>query len=76
MLHVPEVLGSGQRAVRQAEPGARRLVHLGEVEDRPLEHLGALHLEPQVVAFARALSDTAEDAHALVDLSRRCGSAP
>ena len=69
MLHVPEVLGSGKRAVRQAEPGTRRLVHLSEVEHRPLEHLGALHLEPQVVALARTLSDAAEDAHALVDLS-------
>ena len=68
VLDVPEVLGGGQRAVRKPETCARRFVHLGEVEHRTFEHLGALHLKPQVVALARALADSAEDTHSFVDL--------
>ena len=67
VLDVPEVLGGGQRAVRKPEPGTGGLVHLGEVEHRALEDFGALH-QPQVVALARSLADSAEDAHAFVDL--------
>src|SRR5439155_1145412 len=38
----------------------RRLVHLPEDEHGPLEDPGLLHLEPEVVALARALTDPAE----------------
>ena len=75
-LLVAEVLGHRQPRQRDAHAGAGRLVHLPEDEHRLVEHARLLHLEPQVVALARALADAAERRQAAVLLRRGCGSAP
>src|SRR5829696_1818499 len=61
-----EVLGHGQAREGHAHTGAGRLVHLAEDQDGLLEHAGLLHLQPQVVALARALAHAAERRQALV----------
>ena len=63
---VAEVLGHGQPREADAQPRARRLVHL-PVDERDLvddPRLG--HLEQEVVALARALADAGEDRDAAV----------
>ncbi len=64
VLHVAEVLGHGQRGERDAEPGARRLVHLTEDERGLVEHATLGHLQDQVVALTGALADAGEDRRA------------
>src|SRR5690606_41951979 len=49
-----------QRGQRDAEAGARRLVHLAEHHRRVLEDVRLGHLHPQVVALAGALADAGE----------------
>src|SRR5436190_198688 len=61
-----EVLGHRQARERHAKARARRLVHLPEDEHGALEDAGFLHLQPQVVALAGALSDATEGRAALV----------
>ena len=55
---------SPERATRRRAPG--RLVHLAEDEHRLVDDARLLHLEPEVVALARALADAAEGGEALV----------
>ena len=57
---VAEVLGHGERRERDAEAGARGLVHLAEHHDGSRENARLAHLEPEVVALARALADAGE----------------
>ena len=63
---VAEVLGHRQARQRDAHARARRLVHLAEDEHRLVEHARLLHLQPQVVALARALAHAAERRQAAV----------
>ena len=56
-LLVAEVLRHRDARLRDAEPHARRLVHLPEDERRLREHARFFHFEPEVVAFTRALAD-------------------
>ena len=57
---VAEVLRHRQAGQADAQPGARRLVHLAVHERDLVEHLRLLHLEQEVVALARALADAGE----------------
>ena len=57
---VAEVFGHRQARQRDAHARPGRLVHLAEDEHRLVEHARLLHLQPQVVALARALADAAE----------------
>src|ERR1019366_615877 len=74
LLLVAEVLGHGERAERDASSGAGRFVHLpvdegGLADDRRAAlELRLRHLDVEVVAFARALADAGEAAHAAVSL--------
>src|SRR4030043_355023 len=63
---VAEVLGDGKG--RQADPQARarRLGHLAVEEGRLVDGARPLHLEPEVVPFARPLADPGEDGNAAV----------
>ena len=61
-----EVLRHGQPGEGDPQAGARRLVHLAEDQHRLVDDAGLLHLEPEVVALARALADAAEGGEALV----------
>ena len=61
-----EVLGHRQAGQRDAHAGAGRLVHLAEDEHRLVDDARLLHLEPEVVALARALADAAEGRQAAV----------
>src|SRR3954449_13335665 len=54
------VLRHRQAGERDAHAGAGRLVHLAEDEHRLLDDARLLHLEPEVVALARALTHAAE----------------
>ena len=63
---VAEVLGHRQTGQRDAHARAGRLVHLPEDEHRLVEHPRLLHLQPQVVALARALAHAAERGQAAV----------
>ena len=63
---VAEVFGHRQARQRDAHARPGRLVHLPEHEHRLVEHARLLHLEPQVVALARALADAAERRQAAV----------
>ena len=65
-LLVAEVLR--HRQPRQGDAHARpgRLVHLAEDEHRLVDHARLGHLEPEVVALARALADAAERGQAAV----------
>ena len=56
----------GQGRERHAQPRAGRLVHLAEHQHRVAQHAGLLHLQPQVVAFARALAHAGEHGVAAV----------
>jgi hypothetical protein len=58
------VLGHGQAGEGDAQACARGLVHLAEDEHRLLEHARLFHLEPEVVALARALADADESGEA------------
>ena len=70
---IAEVLGDGQAGEPDAQARAGRLGHLA-VDERGLrlmevvriDNAGFLELEPQVVAFARALADAREHGHAAV----------
>ena len=57
---VAEVFGHRQARERDAHARAGGLVHLPEDEHRLVEDARLLHLQPQVVALARALADAAE----------------
>jgi peptide chain release factor 1 len=57
---VAEVLGAGHRGQADAGACSRRLVHLPVDESRFRDDARFAHLQPQVVAFAGALSDSAE----------------
>ena len=61
-----EVLGHRQAGQRDAHARAGRLVHLAEDEHRLVDDARLLHLEPEVVALARALADAAEGRQAAV----------
>ena len=63
---IAEVLGHRQPRQRHAQAGSRRLVHLAEDEHRLVDDARLLHLEPEVVALARALAHAAEGGQALV----------
>ena len=66
MLVVPEILGHRQRGMAHAEPAARRLVHLAEDHHHVRQHAGFLHVAVELLAFATAFADAAEDADALL----------
>ncbi len=61
-----EVLRDGEAGQTDAQARARRLVHLAEDERRLVDDARLLHLEPEVVALARALADAAEHGQAAV----------
>ena len=61
-----EVLGHGEAGEADAQTRARRLVHLAEDQRRLVDDARLLHLEPEVVALARALAHAAEDREAAV----------
>src|SRR5206468_12613071 len=65
-LFVAEVLGDGERRERDAGAGAGRLVHLAVDQRRLPDDARLLHLEPEIVALACTLADTAEDRVAAV----------
>ena len=56
--------------VNAAAPTRKRLpgwfVHLAEEHDHVLKHTGFLHFAIELFAFAAALANAAEDAHALL----------
>ena len=64
LLHVAEVLRHRQRRQRDAQTGARRLVHLAEDQRGLLDDAGLGHLRDQVVALTGALADAGEHRHA------------
>src|SRR5437868_15144481 len=63
---IAEVLRHRQSGEADAQARARRLVHLPVDERDLLEDARLLHLEPQVVALARALADAGEHGDAAV----------
>src|SRR6185437_3677916 len=63
---IAEVLGHRQPRKTDAQSGSGRLVHLAVAERDLVDDPALLHLEPEVVALARALADTGEDGHAAV----------
>ena len=63
---VAEVLRHRQAGEADAQARARRLVHLAEDERDLVDHARLAHLEPEVVALARALADAGEDGDAAV----------
>ena len=65
-LLVAEVLRHRQPRQRDAHARPGRLVHLAEDEHRLVDHARLGHLEPEVVALARALADAAERGQAAV----------
>ena len=75
-LGVAEIFREGDGGERDAEARAGGLVHLAEDHGRLVQdghllalrvlELGLLHFEPEVVAFAGALADAAEDGDAAV----------
>ena len=73
---VAEVLGHGQRGEADAQSGARRLVHLSVDERDLVDHVRLLHLEPEVVALARALARRPRRRRRRRASWRRCGSTP
>src|SRR3954470_17805007 len=60
------VLRHRQAGQRDAHAGSGRLVHLAEDEHRLVDDARLLHLEPEVVALARALAHAAEGRQAAV----------
>src|SRR5665647_310569 len=64
--HLAEVLRHGEAGQADAQTRAWRLVHLAEDERRLVDDPRLLHLEPQVVALAGALADSAEHGEAAV----------
>ena len=66
---VAEVLGHRQAGQRDAQAGARGLVHLAVDERDAVDHAGLLHLDPEVVPLAGALADAGEHGHAAVLLA-------
>ena len=65
-LLVAEVLRHRQAGQRDAHARPGRLVHLAEDEHRLVDDARLGHLEPEVVALARALADAAEGRQAAV----------
>ena len=65
-LDVAEVLRHRQAGQRHAHARAGRLVHLAEDEHRLVDDARLLHLQPEVVALARALAHAAERRQAAV----------
>src|SRR3712207_3194467 len=65
-LDVAEVLRHRQAGQRDAHARPGRLVHLAEDEHRLVDDARLLHLEPEVVALARALTHAAERRQAAV----------
>jgi hypothetical protein len=63
---VAEVLGHRQAGQRDAHARPGRLVHLAEDEHGLVDHARLGHLEPEVVALARALAHAAEGRQAAV----------
>ena len=63
---VAEVLGHRQAGQRDAHARPGRLVHLAEDEHGLVDHARLGHLEPEVVALARALAHAAERRQAAV----------
>ena len=61
-----EVLRHRQAGQGDAQARSGRLVHLAEDEHRLVDDARLLHLDPEVVALARALADAAEGRQALV----------
>ena len=73
VLDVTEVLGHGERALRDARTGAGWLVHLA-VDEHALglalevDDFGCHHFEVEICALARALADTGEHRETAVAL--------
>ena len=63
---VAEVLRHRQAREADAQARARRLVHLAVAERDLVDHARLGHLDPEVVALARALADAREDRDAAV----------
>ena len=73
---IAEVLGHRQPREADAQSRSGRLVHLPVAERDLVDHLALLHLEPEVVALARALADARRRRRRRRAPWRRCGSAP
>ncbi len=66
VLVVAKILGHGECRVPYPEAAAWWFVHLTEHHHHVLEHAGGEHVAVQLLAFATALADTAENAHPLL----------
>ncbi|EKD35150.1 MAG: hypothetical protein ACD_75C02032G0001 [uncultured bacterium] len=66
MFFVPKMFGHGQGRMANAETGAGGLVHLTEHHDHVGQNSRRLHITIQLLAFAAAFADPAEDADPLV----------
>ena len=66
VLLVAEPFGHRQTGVADTEPGAGRLVHLSEHENRLAEHARLVELAVEFFCFAVAFTDAAEDADPLI----------
>jgi hypothetical protein len=66
MLVVPKVLSHRQGSVPHPKAAARRLVHLAEDHHHVWQHSRFPHFAVQLLAFATAFADAAEEADALV----------
>ena len=66
MLVVAEILSHRQRRVPYPKPAARRLIHLAVDHHHVLQHARLFHAAVELFAFAAALADAAENAHALL----------
>ena len=66
MLFIAEEFRHREAGQCDAQPRARRLIHLAEDQRGFLDDAGLVEFKPQVVPFARALAHATEDRHAAV----------
>ncbi|KFB74286.1 MAG: hypothetical protein AW09_000428 [Candidatus Accumulibacter phosphatis] len=65
---VAQVFGIGQCRQADAEADSRRFVHLPEHHQRARHDAGVLHVVPELMSFANALTDSGEDRYPLVQV--------
>ena len=68
VLHVTEVLCHGQCGQRDAQTGARLLIHLAKDQCGLLKHAGLGHFANQIVTLTGTLADASEHGHTTVVL--------